>query len=152
MKSTISLLFDIVVCQSKPVSVELHQTSTLQDETLDTLGPDDNALLQVVQRLLQREPVKERELKFYLNHIWLHKKEVLLKRKVMSGGSPGQVFMEGDSCSDGCGFESRHYLLDGHFSHIIVVKVVTIVWKDKNKRKRGWGWPFKKRKRCPFKK
>ena len=26
----------------------------------------------------------------------------------------------GDSCSEGRGFESRHRILDGHFSHLIV--------------------------------
>ena len=31
---------------------------------------------------------------------------------------PGLVVMGGDSCSEGCGFESRHRILDGHFSHI----------------------------------
>ena len=30
-------------------------------------------------------------------------------------GSPGEVVMGGDSCSKGCGFESRHNILDGHF-------------------------------------
>ena len=39
-------------------------------------------------------------------------------------GSPGEVVMGGDSCSKGCGFESRHCILDGHFSHIFVVKIV----------------------------
>ena len=40
------------------------------------------------------------------------------------GGSPGLVVMGGDSCSEGCGFESQHCILDGHFSHIFVVKIV----------------------------
>ena len=31
------------------------------------------------------------------------------------GGSPGLVVMGGDSCSEGCGFESQHQILDGHF-------------------------------------
>ena len=39
-------------------------------------------------------------------------------------GSPGLVVMGGDSCSEGCGFESWHYLLDAYFSHIFVVKIV----------------------------
>ena len=30
--------------------------------------------------------------------------------------------MGGDSCSEGRGFESRHSILDGHFSHQFVVK------------------------------
>ena len=36
------------------------------------------------------------------------------------GMSPGQVVMGGGSCSEGCGFESRHHILDGHF-HILVL-------------------------------
>ena len=32
-----------------------------------------------------------------------------------------------DSRSKGHGFESRHRILDGHFSHIIVVKIVMFV-------------------------
>ena len=39
-------------------------------------------------------------------------------------GSPGLVVKGRDSCSEGCGFESRHCILDGHFSHIFVVKIV----------------------------
>ena len=50
--------------------------------------------------------------------------------------------MGGESCSEGCGFESQHCILDGHFSHIFVVKIVMFVWKDENKLKRGRGWPF----------
>ena len=51
-----------------------------------------------------------------------------------------------DSCSKGCEFESRHCILDGHFSHIFVVKIVMMcVWKDENKLKRGRGWPTLKK-------
>ena len=39
-------------------------------------------------------------------------------------------------------FESQHCILDGHFSHIFVVKIVMFVWKDENKRKSGRGWPI----------
>ena len=39
------------------------------------------------------------------------------------GGSPGLVVMGGDSCSKGRGFESQHPMLDGHFSHLFVVKL-----------------------------
>ena len=39
-------------------------------------------------------------------------------------GSPGLVVIGGDSCSEGCWFESLHHILDGHFSHIFVVKIV----------------------------
>ena len=47
--------------------------------------------------------------------------------------------MGGDSCCKGRGFESRHYILDGHdiFAHWFVVKSVMCVWKDKNK-KESW--------------
>ena len=41
-------------------------------------------------------------------------------------GSPGLVVKGGDSKSEGCGFESRHRILDGHFSHLFVVKIVTM--------------------------
>ena len=40
------------------------------------------------------------------------------------GGSPGLVVMGRDSHSEGCGFESQHRILDGHFLHIFVVKIV----------------------------
>ena len=40
------------------------------------------------------------------------------------GGSPGLVVMGRDSRSEGCGFESWHCILDGHFSQIFVVKNV----------------------------
>ena len=39
------------------------------------------------------------------------------------GGSPGLVVMGRDSRSKDCGFESWHQKLDGHFSHIFVVKI-----------------------------
>ena len=42
-------------------------------------------------------------------------------------GSPGLVVMGSDSHSKGRGFESRHRILDGHFSHIFVVKIVLFV-------------------------
>ena len=31
------------------------------------------------------------------------------------GGSPGLVVMGEDSYSEGCGFESQHHQMDGHF-------------------------------------
>ena len=58
------------------------------------------------------------------------------------GRSPGLVVMGGDSCAKGCVFESRHRILDGHFSHLFVVKIVICVWKEENKWKRGRGWPI----------
>ena len=53
------------------------------------------------------------------------------------------MVMGGDSRSKGCGFESRHCILEGHFSHIFVVKICNVcLKKTKNKRKRGRGWPI----------
>ena len=53
------------------------------------------------------------------------------------------MIMGEDSCSKGCGFESRHRMLDGHFSHEFVVKVVlTFVGKDQNEAGVG---PFLKK-------
>ena len=37
------------------------------------------------------------------------------------------MVMGGDSCSEGHGFKSQHHILDVHFSHIFVVKIVMIV-------------------------
>ena len=45
------------------------------------------------------------------------------------GGSPGLVVMGGGSRSKGRGFESRHHILDGHFSHIFVVKICNVCLK-----------------------
>ena len=41
--------------------------------------------------------------------------------------SPFLVVMEGDSCSEGSGFESQNHLMDGHFSHLLVVKIVMFI-------------------------
>ena len=30
------------------------------------------------------------------------------------GGKPGLVVMGGDSCAEGCEFESQHHILNGH--------------------------------------
>ena len=35
----------------------------------------------------------------------------------MLGGSPGLVVMGGDSCFEGCGFESHHRILDGYLKN-----------------------------------
>ena len=45
------------------------------------------------------------------------------------GGSPGLVVMGEDSRAKGCGFESQHHILDGHFSHIFVVKICNVCLK-----------------------
>ena len=59
------------------------------------------------------------------------------------------MFMGGDSHSEGSGFESRHRILDGHFSHIFVVKQCYDVClkRPKINDKTGRCWPtffFKK--------
>ena len=51
------------------------------------------------------------------------------------GRSPGLVVMGWDSCAEGCRFESQHHMLDGHFWHIFVVKIVMF---GKTKRIRRW--------------
>ena len=45
----------------------------------------------------------------------------------------------------GRGFESRHHILDGHFSHIFVVKICNVCLKRPkiNEKEAGVG-PFKK--------
>ena len=54
----------------------------------------------------------------------------------------------GDSKSEGCEFESWRRILDGHFSHVFVVRIVMFVCKRRNKRNRGRGWPiFLKKKK-----
>ena len=52
---------------------------------------------------------------------------------------PGLVVMGRDSRSKGHEFESRHHLLDGHFSHIFVVKIVMFVQKDRKETKKRPG-------------
>ena len=46
-------------------------------------------------------------------------------------GSSGVVVMGGDSCSKGCGFESQHHVLNGHFSHLFDVKLRRLFEKTK---------------------
>ena len=41
--------------------------------------------------------------------------------------SPGLVVKGGDSQSEGCEFESRRRILEGHFSHLFVVRIVLFV-------------------------
>ena len=43
------------------------------------------------------------------------------------GKSPGLLVMRGDSCPKGREFKSRHSILDGHFSHLFLVKIVMCV-------------------------
>ena len=47
------------------------------------------------------------------------------------GGSPGLVVMGGHSCTEGHVFESQYHILDGHFSHVFVVKIVTLFERRK---------------------
>ena len=50
--------------------------------------------------------------------------------------------MGGESFSKGRGFKSWHHILDGHFSHVFVVKIVMFFEKtEKNKKEAGVG-PF----------
>ena len=64
----------------------------------------------------------------------------------MLGGSPGLVVIGRDSRSEGRGFESRQHILNGHFSHIFVVKIEMIFFKKtENKRKRGRDCPILKK-------
>ena len=44
------------------------------------------------------------------------------KGKSFMEQAPGLMVMGGDSCSEGS--DSQHCILDGHFSHILVVKIV----------------------------
>ena len=48
----------------------------------------------------------------------------MTRKKEKYGRSPGQVVMGGNSCLEGLGFEARYCILDGHFSHIFVAKIV----------------------------
>ena len=58
--------------------------------------------------------------------------------------------MGGDSSSEDCWFESQHNIVDGHFRHKFVSKIVMLVWKDKNKWKRGRGWAILKKEWIAF--
>ena len=55
------------------------------------------------------------------------------------GERAGLVITGVDSCREGRGFESHHSRLDEHFSHLLLVKIVMFVWKDKNERKKRPG-------------
>ena len=45
----------------------------------------------------------------------------------------------GNSCSEGRKFKSQHRILDGHLSHLFVIKLQCLL---ENKWKRGPGWPI----------
>ena len=57
------------------------------------------------------------------------------------GGSPGLVVMGRDSRFEGCGFKSRHPILDGHFSHICCKNCNDVCLKVPKIKKAGVG-PF----------
>ena len=65
-------------------------------------------------------------------------------RKSFLGGNPGLVVMGADLCSKGREFESRHHILDGHFLHLFVVKIVMCFLKTKINEKEAKVGPFKK--------
>ena len=54
------------------------------------------------------------------------------------------MVMGGDSRSEGRVFESWHHILDGNFSHIIVVKIRNVCLKRPNKTKKRLANFFKK--------
>ena len=45
------------------------------------------------------------------------------------GGITGLLVMRGDSCSEGCGFESNHCILDGYIFKYICSKNCTVCLK-----------------------
>ena len=71
--------------------------------------------------------------------------QILITKKEL-GGSPGLEVMGRDSHSEGCGFESRHRILDGHF-FTYCKNCNVCLKKTENKQKRGRGWPIFKKKR-----
>ena len=52
------------------------------------------------------------------------------KTHTLVGRGPGLVVMGDDSSLKGRGFKSWHHILDWHFSHWFVLKIVLFVWKD----------------------
>ena len=77
---------------------------------------------------------KEKEVVY---HEWMNWKSRLT---LYCDGSPRLVVMGGDSCPEGCGFESQHRNWMDILSLIFVVKIVMFEWRNENKRKEGW--PF----------
>ena len=57
------------------------------------------------------------------------------------------MVMEGDPCPIGCGFESQHSILDGHFFHINLLKKLYCFFEEKRKEKEAGDGPFKKIKK-----
>ena len=54
------------------------------------------------------------------------------------------MVMGGDFHSEGCGFESQHHKLDGHFTLLFVVKNVLFEKTKINEKEAGHGSFFKK--------
>ena len=59
--------------------------------------------------------------KLFVQYLAINKNETLPNKALV------WWFMGEDSCPEGCGFDSQHCLLEGHFSHIFVIKIVTFV-------------------------
>ena len=70
---------------------------------------------------------------------------VIYDCKAFTRLTTGLVVMGGDSCLEGREFESHHHVLDGHFSHIFVVKIACLKRPKINEKDAGFG-PFKKNK------
>ena len=64
------------------------------------------------------------------------------KRLQKLGRSSGQVVIGGDSCSKDREFESWHRILDGHFSHLFVVKLYCLFEKTTINEKEAGDGPF----------
>ena len=58
------------------------------------------------------------------------------------GGSPGLAVTGGDSCPEGHGFKSQHCILDGYFSHTVIVKILMFVSKGEINEKEAGDGPF----------
>ena len=52
------------------------------------------------------------------------------------------MVMGGNSCCEGRGFESKHHILDGHFSHLCAVKLYCLLEKTKINEKEAEEGPF----------
>ena len=57
-------------------------------------------------------------------------------------GSSGLVVKGRDSKSEGCDFESRCQILDGHFSHLVVVNLKNVPLKRLKINKKGCSLPI----------
>ena len=55
---------------------------------------------------------------------------------VEGGGGKKNILWGQEPWSSGYGFKSQYRIIDGHLSHIFVLKIVIFVWKGTNKPKR----------------